>query len=260
MIQLIDSHSHLDVVEFDADREAVLSRSHAAGVVAQIVPATTAASWPIIRDMCSAAPELFPAFGLHPTFLHDHRPEHFRQLREWLERDTPVAVGECGLDYWVEGLDRDGQRRCFEVQLELAGDLGLPLIIHARKAYDDVTAALRRVGGLRGVVHSFSGSPSQAEQLWKLGFHLGIGGPVTYPRANRLRKLVASMPIEFLLVETDSPDQPIHGHQGRRNEPARLVDVVSEIARLRGESVASVAASTASNACGLFGIDLSTLV
>ena len=142
----------------------------------------------------------------------------------------------------------------FIAQLELARERDLPVIVHARRAFDEVAACLRKVGGLRGVVHSFSGSLQQADNLWKMGFALGIGGPVTYPRARRLRDIVARIPAEFLLLETDSPDQPLHGHQGQRNEPALLTEVLAVVAELRGESRAHVAASTSANARRLFNL------
>ncbi len=255
-VRIIDSHCHLDTPEFDSDREAALERARAAGVVAQIVPAIDAAGWPALRELCRLHGDLHPAYGLHPLFLARHHPDHLDALRAWLQQERAVAVGECGLDFWVEGLDRDTQMRFFEAQLELAREFDLPVILHARKALDDVTAALRRIGGLRGVVHSFSGSREQAEALWKLGFHLGIGGPVTYPRANRLRGIVAEMPIEWLLLETDSPDQPLHSMQGRRNEPARLADVLATVAELRGESCESVATLTRQNTATLFRFEL----
>lgn len=254
VFELIDSHSHIDAPEFDRDRDAVLARARTAGVTAQIVPAVTAASWPGLRDLCASRPDLHPAYGLHPMFMTGHRPEHLGQLRTWLERERPVAVGECGLDYWRDEGDRDEQQRYLATQLALAREFDLPVILHARKAVDDITAALRRIGGLRGIVHSFAGSQAQAEQLWKLGFHLGIGGPVTYERAQRLRRIVAAMPIEFLLLETDSPDQPLSGHQGRRNEPALLTEVLAVVAALRDEDPATVAAATTANARRLFGL------
>jgi TatD DNase family protein len=187
-------------------------------------------------------------------YLDRHRPEHLDALAGWIEREKPVAVGECGLDYHVEGLDRDLQQRYLDRQLALARDLDLPVILHARRAFDAVAASIRSVGKLRGVVHSFSGSAEQARQLWKLGFHLGIGGPVTYERAHRLRGIVASMPIEWLLLETDSPDQPTAAHRGERNEPARLVDVLDAIATLRGEAREKIAEATSANAERLFGL------
>lgn len=251
-MDLIDSHSHFDASEFDADRDAALARARSAGVLTQIVPAVTAAGWSKLRDLCATKTGLHPAYGLHPAFLADHRVAHLDALANWLEHEKPVAVGECGLDFFIEGLNLDFQRRLFRRQLELAAELNLPLVLHARRAVDEVTAALRRVGGLRGVVHSFSGSAEQANQLWKLGFCLGFGGPITYARANRLRSIVASMPLEFLLLETDSPDQPIASHRGERNEPARLRDVLTTVAQLRGENEEHVAEITSANARRLF--------
>jgi len=191
---------------------------------------------------------------LHPMYLGEHEPEHLVELADWIARERPVAVGECGLDFYIEDLDRDTQYVYLDRQLELAREFDLPLILHARRAFDDIAAAIRRVGGLRGVVHSFSGSEEQARQLWKLGFHIGIGGPVTYERARRLRALVASMPIEWLLLETDSPDQPLSGHRGQRNEPAHLDEVLDVVAELRGESRENVAAATTANAERLFAL------
>lgn len=253
-MHLIDSHSHLDAPEFDADRTAVLERARDAGVLDQVIPAVAAAGWPALRELCRAQPGLHPAWGLHPMFLDRHRPDHLDQLRHWLSDHRPCAVGECGLDFWVAELDRDTQERYFLAQLKLAREFDLPVILHARKALDEVTAALRRIGGLRGVVHSFSGSQSQAEALWKLGFHLGIGGSVTYERAQRLRGIIASMPIEYLLLETDSPDQPLHGHQGQRNEPALLTEILATVAQLRNEPPQVIASATTANAGLLFAL------
>ncbi|AXK71618.1 TatD family deoxyribonuclease [Lysobacter sp. TY2-98] len=254
MTFLVDSHSHLDVDEFDADRAQAVERARAAGVTRQIVPAIEAATWPALRAVCSEFDGLFPAYGLHPMFLERHADAHVDALRRWIECERPVAIGECGLDYFVEGLDRERQRVLFDGHLRLAREFDLPLIVHARHAVDDVIAAVRRIGGLRGVVHSFSGSRQQAEMLWANGFLIGLGGPVTYERANRLRTLAATMPIEHLLLETDSPDQPDAAHRGERNEPARLVHVLAVIASLRSQSGDEVAAATTANAERLFGL------
>ena len=251
-MQLVDSHCHLDAPAFDGDRDAVLARAGAAGVAAMVVPAVTAAGWPGLRQACAANPALHPAYGLHPMFLAEHRPPHLDALRAWVEREAPCAIGECGLDFFVEGLDADTQRQYFHAQLQLARETGLPVIVHARRATEEVIHTLRRVGGLRGVVHSFSGSPEQARQLWDLGFLVGLGGPLTYPRANRLRTLVATMPLEFLLLETDAPDQPDAAIRGQRNEPARLPAVAAAIAGLRGQTVEELAARTSENARRLF--------
>lgn len=249
---LIDSHSHFDVAEFDADRAAAHARALVAGVARQVVPAVDAAGWPKLKQVCAEFPGLFPAYGLHPMYLESHRPEHLRELREWIARERPVAVGECGLDFFVEGLDAEAQAFYFEAQLTLAREFDLPVIVHARRAVDAVIASIRKIDGLRGVVHSFSGSAEQAAQLHKLGFLLGIGGPVTYERANRLRSLVATMPLEQLLLETDAPDQPGSAHRGERNEPAYLPEVLDVIAGLRGMEPAELAAATTKNAERLF--------
>ncbi|MGH8079202.1 MAG: TatD family hydrolase [Lysobacter sp.] len=254
MPSLIDSHCHLDAAEFDRDRAQVVERAREAGVAAQVVPAIDAAGWPKLREVCAASDGLHPAYGLHPMYLDSHRPEHLQELRDWLERERPCAVGECGLDYFIEGLDREQQSLYFDAQLELAREFDLPVIVHARHAVDAVIAAIRRVGALRGVVHSYSGSEEQAQQLWKLGFSIGLGGPVTYDRAQRLRRIVAAMPIDFLLLETDAPDQPDAGIRGQRNEPARLAGICELIAGLRGETVDQVATATTANARRLFGL------
>lgn len=252
MIDLTDSHAHLDDHSFDADRPDVLDRARKAGVRHVVVPAIHKDSWAEIEHLCTRHPEALPAYGMHPIYLDRHQPEHVEELRAWLAEHRAVAVGEIGLDFFLEELDRVRQQHYFEQQLRIARDFDLPVIIHARRAVDEVTATLRRIGGLRGVVHSFSGSEQQAEQLWRLGFCLGIGGPVTYERAQRLRRIVANMPLDHLLLETDAPDQPGASHRGERNEPAHITEVLRVVAELRGDSEANIAAATTSNASKLF--------
>lgn len=249
---LFDSHCHLDAAEFDVDRAAVLTRARAAGVTAQLVPAVAAAGWPALRRICAAEADLYPAYGLHPLCLASHRPEHLDELAAWIERERPCAIGECGLDFYVEGLDPVQQRYYFDAQLALARQFDLPLVLHARKAVEEVLTRVRRVGGLRGVVHSWSGSEEQARQALELGLHLGIGGPVTYERAQRLRRIVQDVPHDRLLLETDAPDQPLSTLRGRRNEPACLAGVLEVVAQLRGEDPEELAAATTRNARALF--------
>jgi TatD DNase family protein len=261
-VDLVDSHCHLDAEAFAHDREAVIDRARAAGVRRQVVPAVTAASWPGLRQACRLAAGLYPAYGLHPVYLDQHRPEHLDQLQDWIERERPLAIGECGLDYFMPGLDAAGQARYFDAQLRLARDHDLPVIVHARRAVDAVIAAIRRIGGaargqpsrLRGVVHSFSGSPEQARRLWELGFCIGLGGPLTHVRAQRLHRLVAEMPLEFLLLETDAPDQPDAGISGQRNEPARLPVILKAVAQLRQADPVGIARATTANAERLFAL------
>lgn len=253
-LELFDSHCHLDAPEFDGDRAAVIERAEQAGVRSQLVPAIDHAGWPKLKAVCAGRPGLYPAYGLHPMFVDRHRPEHLAALPGWIEQEQPQAVGECGLDFYLEGLDAQEQRRYFRGQLQVARDFGLPVIVHARRSVEEVIASLRALPGLRGVIHSYSGSEEQARQLFDLGFCLGIGGPVTYERARRLRRIVGMAPLENLLLETDAPDQPDSLHRGQRNEPARLPTVLETIASLRGADAASIAAATRENARRLFAI------
>lgn len=252
----IDSHVHLDAAEFDGDRDAVLARARAAGVDGFVAPAVDAAGWRGLAAIAAANPDVYPAFGLHPMYLAEHRPEHLAALERTIADARPIAVGECGLDHFVEGLDRDLQREYFVRQLEIARAARLPVIVHARRAVDAVIACLRRARGVGGVIHSFPGSLEQARQLHDLGFLVGFGGPVTYERARRLRAVVAAVPLGQLLIETDAPDQPPTTRRGQRNEPARLIEVAEAIAALRGIAVAELFAATDGNARRLFGLSV----
>ena len=254
MTPLVDSHVHLDDARFDVDRNRVLERARDAGVGAMIVPAIAAPGWQALADLAKEHGDVFPAYGMHPMFLPRHRLADCDLLDQWLDTHRAVAVGEIGLDYFVEDLDRDRQLVLFDRQLSIATNHRLPVIIHARRAVDAVIAAIRRHPGTSGVVHSFSGSAEQAEQLFKLGFLVGIGGPVTYPRAQRLRRVVAKLPMEQLLLESDAPDQPGIAHRGQRNEPSSIAETLAELAALRGERVERVAAATTANAQRLFDI------
>jgi len=246
-LELIDSHCHLDDPRLDADRPALMERATEAGIIGFVLPSVTAESWPRVKALTRRYPQIHAAYGLHPMFLPQHRPDHLNDLADWLARERAVAVGECGLDFYLPGLDPDTQRQYFTAQLDLARGLDLPVVVHARRSVDQVIHAIRQFPGLRGEIHSFSGSEQQARQLIGLGFCLGFGGPLTYPRAQRLRRLAATLPLEALLIETDAPDQPDADHRGQLNEPAYLPTVLNTLAELRGQSVADVAAAVNHN-------------
>jgi len=250
---LFDSHAHLDAAEFDGDRDDVIARARSAGVAEMLVPAVSASGWRALHTLCEAQPGLYPAYGLHPCHLAGHADHDLAALADWLRGHPAVAVGECGLDFHEPGLDHERQLHFLRGQFEIAHGFDLPLVLHARRAFEQVIVELRRFGKpLRGVVHSFSGSAEQARELRRLGFSVGIGGPVTHERAQRLRKLVAELPIESLLLETDAPDQPDAAHRGQRNEPAHLVEVLACVAGLRGSPPEVIADATAANARRLF--------
>lgn len=253
---LVDSHAHLDDQPFAQDLSAVMARARRAGVVAQVLPAVGVRDFEACRKLGEAWPDIHPAYGLHPMLEPEHDRDSLDELERWLDRERPVALGECGLDYYIEGLDRDRQLDHLHLQFALARARDLPVIVHGRRAFEAVIIAIRAHPGLRGVVHSFAGSTEQARQLIDLGFHLGLGGPVTYPGARRIRKVAVAIPLDRLLLETDAPDQPLHGHQGQRNEPAQVAGVCAVIAELRGLDFADVAQATTRNSAALFGLDL----
>ena len=253
-MQLIDSHCHFDDESFDADRTQALARAHAVGVIEQVIPAVKAAWWPRIRQLCLDHPELHPTYGLHPMYLQDHLPLHLDSLGEWAAREQPVAIGECGLDFYINDPQPQQQQFYFEGQLAVAREFDLPVIIHARRAVEEVINTIRRFPGVHGVLHSYSGSEQQARRLIDLGFLMSFGGPVTYERANRLRKLIRTLPLDAILLETDAPDQPDSDHRGERNEPAYLPTVLQTISRLRDEPVERIAQQTQANTRRLFRI------
>lgn len=251
---MFDTHCHLDVSEFAADRAQVLAKARQQGVHSQLIPAIDQAHWQGIASLCAENAGLYPAYGLHPLYQSAHRPEHLAMLVHWLRTQRAVAVGEFGLDYFEPSVERNAQKEFFEAQLKIARDFDLPVVLHARRALDDVLAGLRKYGVVKGVLHSFSGSQQQADQLIKQGLALGIGGPVSYPRAQRLRGIVKNLPLESLLLETDAPDQPLCGFQGQRNEPAQLGRLIDVIAELRGTSIAALEQATDVNAARVFGL------
>ena len=197
-MRLIDSHCHLDLSAFDADRGEVMSLASANGVSDSIVPSVQASTWSKLQSLESQENPLaiHAAYGLHPVFEKHHVEHDLILLERQLENEECVAVGECGLDFFVDEYDRVKQLKLFAGQLDLAKQFSLPVIIHSRKSLDLVLKELRLRPGLKGVVHSFSGSFQQAKQLIELGFYLGFGGPITYPRARRLRSLVAEPSME----------------------------------------------------------------
>ena len=253
-MQLIDSHCHLDDDRLDAIRDELIDAAVKAGVERMILPATTANRWEKIQQLCSTHQGLYPAYGLHPMFIAQHQPLHLVELDEWLDREDAVAVGECGLDFFDSRVDEKWQKQLFREQLHLAGQHGLPVIVHARKAMDEVISLLRRSAGHGGVVHSFAGSEQQAMQLYDLGFKLGIAATVGFERARKLRAVVAAVPLDALLLESDAPDQPGAAHRGELNHPAYVIEHLQTIAQLREMDVDDLAKALTRNTEALFGL------
>ena len=252
LLNLFDSHCHLDDAIFATDRAEVLQRARQAGVTQMVVPAYSAAYWERLQSLCASDPNLHPAYGIHPGLVTEHTDRDLQRLEDYLPE--AVAIGEIGLDRWPGAPDLAPQQHFLMRQLAMARAAGLPVILHARHAVEDLLLILRRYPGVRGVVHSFAGSAVQARQLINQGFLLGFGGAITYPRAQRLRALVSGLPATAILLETDAPYQLLWGHQGERNEPALLGEVLNVMVGLRRESARDLAAITTANARTLFSI------
>jgi len=227
----------------------MLSHAQAVGVMRVLSVTAQACEWPILLRIHRNNPHVDAAYGLHPWFKHE--PCALARLSTWLRRGGAVAVGECGLDFGAGRASRAAQEALLLPQLRLARELNLPVILHAHKSEDVLAMHLARLPGLRGVVHGFHGSEQQADRFLQLGFYLGIGAAITYPNARRLRALVASLPLERMLLESDAPDQPPFGRD-KPNEPAFVLDTLGVLAGLHGMSSEAMAEVTWQNAASLF--------
>lgn len=252
-MHLTDSHAHLHFSQFDSDREAVIERAREAGVAAIIEVGVDLASSKAAVALAKQYDFIYAAVGIHPHDAKLVNAKTLDQLRVLAHNPQVVAIGEIGLDYYRDRSPRPAQRRAFADQLALAAELELPVIIHSRDAHDDVMEQLRVWDGI-GVFHSYSAGPEHLDQVLELGFYVSISGPVTFPRADRLREAAALVPLERLLVETDSPFLTPVPRRGRRNEPALVRHVVEAVARARNAPAETIAQATADNLARLFGI------
>ena len=255
---LIDSHTHLDFPDFDADRTQLLARSRASGVEQMVVLGVYQHNWQRLWDLVQTDSQLYAAFGLHPVYLNEHRPEHVLELGQWLSRlaghPQLCAVGEIGLDYFLPELDREGQQQLFEAQLQLAADFQLPALLHVRRSHAQVIATLKRFRLQRsGIIHAFAGSREEAREYLKLGFKLGLGGAATWPQALRLRKVIVDLPLDAIVLETDSPDMAPAMYPNQRNSPEHLPDICQALAEVMGISPERLAETSTANARELFG-------
>lgn len=249
MSGLIDTHCHLDAAEFEADREAVLAQAGAAGLTTLVVPAVDRRSFDDVAALAKRSGVCVYALGIHPLFVEAVGADDLDVLAQRLDGNTDVvAVGEIGLDFFVADVDRARQLEVFTAQLRLARDHDLPVILHVRRAVDEVLTQLRRFGVRGGIAHAFNGSAQQADAFLKLGFALGFGGAMTWPRALRIRGLAATLPPEAIVLETDAPDIPPQWVGRGRNSPLELPRIADVLAELRGVERVDVAAQTTANA------------
>jgi len=246
-MNIIDTHCHLDVADFDPDRNNVLERCRVLGVTKIIVPAIESATWSGLLSLCSKE-GLYPALGLHPVFINQHHADDLQKLEQLLEAVTPIAIGEIGLDFYLKELDQQQQLKLFEAQLNIAKAYNLPVILHVRKAHDQVLQLLKKIKVKGGFCHAFNGSLQHAQHYIDLGFKLGFGGTLTYENSTRIHKLAKELPLESIVLETDAPDMVVESHRGERNSPEYIIESLNALARLRGETADVIATQTSKNA------------
>lgn len=235
---LIDSHCHLDFSCFDHDRAEILERCTALTVDTIVLPGTQVSHWQKQIDLCQLHPQLRFALGLHPYFLNSFKPNHLINLSNLLNqhKSKVLALGEIGLDAHID-VNWELQIQVFETQLMIAKEHMLPVILHHRNSHNELIRILKlRKFTCGGVVHAFSGSVQEAQTYIDLGFKIGVGGGITYSRANKTRKTIAQLPLSSLVLETDAPDMPLMGKQGQRNSPEYLPEIFDSLLALRDET------------------------
>jgi TatD DNase family protein len=234
----IDSHCHFDFQQFEDDREQHWQFLQSIGCIGLLIPGVTASTWPKLIDVCKNKPWAY-ALGLHPYFLDQHQLAQsndcdVEKLKLACQENKPVAIGEFGLDFMMDKSTFTEQIELCQQQFKLAQELNLPVILHVRKAYDEIAAMVRCLGFKQGgIIHAFSGSLQQGETLIKLGFKLGIGGAISHRRAIKLRKTVTQLPMESLVLETDAPDMLPAFMKGKRNTSASILLLAQIIATIK---------------------------
>ena len=250
---LVDTHCHLDLEQFDADRAAVVERARAAGVQRILVPGIDLAACRRAVALAEQYPEVRAAVGIHPNSTADFSLETVAELRDLAQHPKVDAVGEIGIDLHWRTVPLETQQRAFRAQLELAASLARPVIIHDREAHAEVMAVLSDQAPAAGVVlHSFSGNAALAQAALTAGYYLGVDGPLTYKKNGALRSIFAEAPNDRILIETDAPYLTPQPRRGTRNEPAYVRYVAEKLAEVRGMTLEALAATVSANAARLF--------
>jgi TatD DNase family protein len=256
-LELIDSHAHVDMSEFDADRTDMLARAQAAGVRQILAIGGAPGALESALPFAERYEWIYAAAGIHPHEARLAAPGHYDELRSLAKHPKFLALGEIGLDYHYDHSPRDVQQRVFIEQLDLARHAGRPIVIHCREAWPDCLAVLEknwRSAGLGGIFHCFSGTLEEARRGTEMGFLISFAGNVTYPKAQNLRDVAAALPLESILIETDSPFLAPQPFRGRRNEPAFVAEVARTLAPVRNLAPPELAAATSANFRRFFGL------
>lgn len=258
MYRFIDSHCHFDFPPFAGAEDTALAMAQQAGVTGIIVPAIAADYFPRVLALAQGYSALYAALGLHPVMMDRHDEQALQILEQQLIQAPAklVAIGETGLDLSMPLAEFPRQQALLSAQLQLAKRYDLPVILHSRRSHDQLASLLKRHNLPRtGVVHGFSGSLQQAQCFVRLGYKIGVGGVITYPRARKTREVMTRLPLEALVLETDAPDMPLYGWQGQANRPERLAGVFAVLCELRAEPALQLADALLANTCRLFGLD-----
>lgn len=255
-VPLIDTHCHIDDPVFDPDREARLQRCQDHGLQAIIVPAIHQAQWATQAQIVAESSLLHGAYGLHPCYMDKHALSQVTLLEAALADFHAVAVGEIGLDFFINPHDVADQLQLFEAQVAVARNLQLPVILHARKSHDLMLKVLRQAKLKGGIVHAFSGSLQQAQIFVDLGFLIGFGGGATYDRANKLHTILRNLPLTAIALETDAPDIPPSFSRDQPNTPENLRHIATLLAEIKGVPLQDLAQETTRNAVQLFQLSV----
>ena len=248
-MELFDTHCHLDFPVFDDDRKLLIEKSQQNGINNILLPAIKKDGWRVLRMHVALNNNLHAALGLHPLFIEEHNEQHLHELELALKIPPVSAVGEIGLDFYDRGYNKEKQEKFFRAQLKLAKNFKLPVILHVRKAHDEVLKVLHLLQFEEGgIVHAFSGNIQQAKNYISKGFKLGFGGTMTYERSVKIRQLASVLPLESIVLETDAPDMIPATSQSKRNTPVHLINNFRALCKFRSESPEQIAETTTRNA------------
>jgi len=256
-LRFVDTHCHFDFPPFVGDEAASLARAAAAGVEKIIAVGVSADRFAGVLALAKQHDAVYAALGMHPMAIAEHGEPQLAALEQHLKARPPklVAIGEIGLDLFIDNPQFERQQALLDAQLRLARDYDLPVILHSRRTHDKLALHLRRIAlPRRGVVHGFAGSEQQALAFIRAGYSIGVGGTITYQRASKTRNTLARLPLSALLLETDSPDMPLQGFQGQPNRPERVKEVWQALCELRPESPEQIAEILRQNTRTLFGL------
>lgn len=251
----IDSHAHIQLDRFDSDRSVVIERAKNSQVSTILVVGFDISTSHLAVELADRYDHIYATVGLHPHDAKRFTPQTLREIALLAEHPKVVALGEMGLDYHRNLSPKSVQKRVFEEQLDLATQLDLPIVVHNRNAFDDILSILEnRLQLTGGVLHCFSENTKSMDRVIDVGFHIGIGGPVTYKKSQDLKQVVKVMPADSFLIETDCPWLAPQLRRGKRNEPAYITEIATKIAELRQVTIESIGQTSSQNFRKLFSI------